>query len=330
MEILTGVLELIFSGWFLVFLLIILIPGIIFTVPEREAYMVQRFGRHVRTHRAGLNFKFPIVERVVGKVSLRIRQLDVEVETKTQDNVFVRMVVSVQYVILPDKVEDAFYKLTDPLKQIESYVFDVVRSQVPKLTLDTLFENKDDIAHAVKTELAEVMDDFGYDIIKSLVTDIDPEAKVKSAMNQINTEQRLRIAAKERADANYIEVVRAAEADAESKRLQGVGIAKQRYEISKGLSEAVTTFREEVGQEVSSRVVMDLLTLVQYFDALKDIGADAGSKVILVPHSPGVLGDLISQIQTAVTIGNEISSATQASGPSADAETNSGERKGRS
>lgn len=314
MEILSVIGALLASGWIWALLLLFLLPGTIFTVPEREAYLVQRFGKHVRTHRAGLNIKIPIFEQIIGKVSLRIRQMDVDVETKTQDNVFVRMVVSVQYVILPEKVEDAFYKLTDPLKQIESYVFDVVRSQVPKLTLDTLFENKDDIATAVKKELADVMDDFGYDIIKSLVTDIDPEAKVKAAMNQINTEQRLRIAAKERADATYIEVVRAAEADAESKRLQGLGIAQQRFEISKGLSEAVTTFREEVGSEISSRVVMDLLTLVQYFDALKDIGAGAGSKVILVPHSPGVIGDLTRQIQEAVSVGHEMSS-----GPSGDA-----------
>ncbi len=288
------------------FVFLILLFGTVFTVQQQTAAIVQRFGKFARIYNAGLNFKIPLIENIAGRVNLRLQQLDVEIETKTKDNVFVKMMVSVQYLIRPDKVFDAFYKLQDPHTQITSFVFDVVRANVPKMTLDQVFENKEDIAKAVRTEISEAMDDFGYDIRQTLITDIDPDPKVKQAMNEINTQERLRVAATEKAQAAYILSVRAAEGEAESKRLQGVGIANQRKEIAQGLSTAVVDFQKEISS-VSPQTVMDLLMVTQHFDMLKDIGAHAGSKVILIPYSPNAVGDLTEQMRNAIFIGNEVS-----------------------
>lgn len=290
------------------FLLLILLPMAIFTVQQQTAVIVQRFGKFTRIYKAGLNFKIPLIEAIAGRVNLRLQQLDVEIETKTRDNVFVRMVVSVQYLIREDKIYDAFYRLQDPHTQIKSFVFDVVRANVPKMILDEVFENKEDIAAAVRNELSDAMDDFGYDIRQTLITDIDPDEKVKEAMNEINTQQRLRLAATEKAQAEYIMTVRAAEGEAESKRLQGVGIANQRKEIAQGLSTAVADFQKEIST-VSSQTVMDLLMVTQHFDMLKDIGAHAGSKVILIPYTPNSVGDLTEQMRNAIFIGEELGKA---------------------
>lgn len=296
-----------YAFWFVV--LLILIPGTIFTVQQQSAVIVQRFGKFARIYRAGLNFKLPLIETIAGRVNLRLQQLDVEIETKTKDNVFVRMTVSVQYLIREDKIFDAFYRLQDPHTQIRSFVFDVVRANVPKMPLDEVFENKEDIANAVRTELSEAMEDFGYDIRQTLITDIDPDAKVKQAMNEINTQERLRLAAAQKAEAEYILTVKAAEGEAESKRLQGVGIANQRKEIAQGLSVAVGEFQKEI-PSVSPQTVMDLLMVTQHFDMLKDIGAHAGSKVIMVPYTPNAVGDLTEQIRNAIYVGNEMSDNT--------------------
>jgi regulator of protease activity HflC (stomatin/prohibitin superfamily) len=289
--------------WFVV--LLVLIPGTIFTVQQQSAVIVQRFGKFVRIYKAGLNFKIPIIEQIAGRVNLRLQQLDVEIETKTKDNVFVRINVAVQYLIREDKVFDAFYRLQDPHTQIRSFVFDVVRANVPKMALDEVFENKEDIANAVRTEISEAMEDFGYDIRQTLITDIDPDAKVKQAMNEINTQDRLRQAAAQKAEADYILTVKAAEGEAESKRLQGVGIANQRKEIAQGLSIAVGDFQKEI-PSVSPQTVMDLLMVTQHFDMLKDIGAHAGSKVVLLPYTPNAVADLTEQMRNAIYIGNEM------------------------
>lgn len=293
-----------YAFWIVV--LLVLIPGTIFTVQQQSAVIVQRFGKFARIYRAGLNFKIPLVEQIAGRVNLRLQQLDVEIETKTKDNVFVRMTVSVQYLIREDKVFDAFYRLQDPHTQIRSFVFDVVRANVPKMPLDEVFENKEDIATAVRTELSDAMEDFGYDIRQTLITDIDPDAKVKQAMNEINTQERLRLAAAQKAEAEYILTVKAAEGEAESKRLQGVGIANQRKEIAQGLSSAVGDFQKEI-PSVSPQTVMDLLMVTQHFDMLKDIGAHAGSKVVLIPYSPNAVADLTDQMRNAIFVGEEIS-----------------------
>ena len=292
------------------FIALVLIPGMVFTVQQQTSAVIQRYGKFVRINGPGLNFKLPILEQVAGRVNLRLQQLDVEIETKTKDNVFVKLVVAVQYLIRPDKVYDAFYRLQDPHTQIRSFVFDVVRANVPKMGLDVVFENKEDIANAVRTELSEAMDDFGYDIRQTLITDIDPDPKVKQAMNEINTQERLRMAATEKAQAEYILTVKAAEAEAESKRLQGVGIANQRKEIAQGLSTAVSEFQKEI-TAVTPQTVMDLLMVTQHFDMLKDIGAHAGAKVVLIPYSPNAVADLTDQMRNAIFVGEEIAKETK-------------------
>lgn len=277
-----------------------------FTVDQQTAAVTQRFGKFVRVATSGLNFKTPWIDWVVGHINLRIQQLDVKVETKTEDNVFVRFVVSVQYFVIPDKVYEAFYKLDDPTKQITSFVFDVVRARVPKIKLDDVFDKKDEIADAVKGELAQVMDDFGYGIVKALVTDIDPDEKVKESMNEINAAQRLRMAASEKGEADRILKVKAAEADAQSKALQGEGIANQRKAIVDGLRESVAEFEKTV-PGATAQDVMQLVLMTQYFDTLKEIGASSQTNTILIPHSPGNLSDLTAQMRNAMITADQVS-----------------------
>ena len=276
-----------------------------FIVQQQTTALVQRFGKFDRVADPGLHFKLPFVEKVAGTVNLRVQQLDVEVETKTQDNVFLRVIVSVQYFVLPDKVYDAFYKLDDPVNQIKAFVFDVVRARVPKIKLDDVFEKKDEIASAVKAELSQVMDDFGYGIVKTLVTDIDPDAKVKVAMNEINAAQRMRVAATEKGEAEKILQVKAAEADAEAKALSGKGIADQRRAIVEGLRESVDEFQKTV-HGTSAQDVMNLILMTQYFDTLKDLGHSSKTNTILIPHSPGALGDLAAQLRDSIITANEV------------------------
>jgi regulator of protease activity HflC (stomatin/prohibitin superfamily) len=260
-----------------------------FTVEQRTAAIVQRLGKFLREAGPGLHVKVPFLDRVVGRINLRVQQLDVEIETKTEDNVFVRMVVAVQYFVLPEKVYDAFYKLDNASRQITSFVFDVVRAQVPKIKLDDVFEKKDDIANIVKSELAQVMDGFGYGILKALVTDID----------EINAAQRMRVAATERGEADRILKVKAAEGDAQSKALQGRGIADQRQAIVAGLRDSVDEFRKSV-PGTTAKDVMNLVLMTQYFDMLKEIGASSRTNAILIPHSPGNLTTLTEQMRNAM------------------------------
>ncbi|MEC7568227.1 MAG: SPFH domain-containing protein, partial [Bacteroidota bacterium] len=210
------------------FLGFVLLFGTFFIVRQQSAAVVERFGKFISVRHSGLQIKIPIIDRVSGRVSLRVQQLDVVVETKTKDDVFVKIKVSVQYKVIKDKVFDAFYKLDFPQDQITSYVFDVVRAEVPKMILDDVFEKKDDIAIAVKSELNDSMLNYGFDIIKTLVTDIDPDGQVKDSMNRINASEREKVAAQFEGDAQRILIVERAKAEAESKRLQGQGIADQR------------------------------------------------------------------------------------------------------
>lgn len=287
-----------FIGAVLVVGLILLFTGL-FTVNQQTAAVIQRFGKFQYIAMPGLNFKVPIVDTVAGRINFRVRQLDVEVETKTEDNVFVKVVVAVQYFILPDKAYDAFYKLADPSTQITAYVFDVVRARVPQLKLDDVFERKDEIAIAVKSELTQVMDDFGYGIVKALVTDIDPDRKVKEAMNEINAAQRMRVAATEKGEAERILRVKSAEAEAQSKALQGQGIANQRKAIVDGLRESVNDFQHSV-PGATAQDVMNLVLMTQYFDTLKEMGAVAKTNTIMIPHSPGAMSDIAAQIRNAL------------------------------
>jgi regulator of protease activity HflC (stomatin/prohibitin superfamily) len=288
---------------FIIFL-IVLLTGL-FTVKQQTAAIVERFGRFKKVSSAGLNFKIPLIDQIAGRLSLRVQQLDVRVETKSKDNVFVLVVVSVQYHVLTNKVVDAFYKLQNPQEQITAYVFDTVRARVPGVQLDELFEMKDDIANAVKSELDVVMDEFGYGILKALVTDIDPDAKVKVSMNEINAAQRMRMAAVEQAEADKIRVVKAAEAEAESKALQGQGIANQRKAIIDGLRESVESFSNSV-EGVKSQDVMNLVMMTQYFDTIKDLGQSGKNSTILIPHSPAGMGDLAEQMRNAMITANEV------------------------
>lgn len=274
-----------------------------FTVEQQTVVIIERFGKYVRTSTAGLNFKLPLIERVAGRVSLRIRQLDVRAETKTKDNVFVHVIVSVQYYVLPDRVYDAFYKLNDPSQQINAYVFDVVRARVPQINLDDLFEKKDEIAVAVKNELNETMTSFGFEILNALVTDIEPDQKVKDSMNEINAALRMRVAASEKGEAERILKVKAAEAEAQSKALQGKGIADQRRAIIDGLKESVEDFQTTI-KGSTSQEIMNLVLMTQYFDTLKEIGQN--SNTILIPHSPGGITDISSEIRNAMIQANEV------------------------
>ncbi|MDE1986489.1 MAG: SPFH domain-containing protein [Alphaproteobacteria bacterium] len=286
------------------FLIIATLLGSFFTVKQQSRAIVERFGRYVRTANPGLNIKVPFIDHVVQRVSLRVQQLMVEVETKTQDNVFVKVSIAVQYRVVEGSEADSYYKLQDHVDQISSYVLDVVRAKVPKMVLDEVFEKKDDIGSAVKSELDVSMKIYGFEIPNALVTDVNPADNVKAAMNEIQTQQRLQVAAAAKGEANKILVVKNAEAEAESKRLQGEGIAKQRRAIVDGLRESIAAFTDKVSS-VNEHEVLNLVLLTQYFDTLKEIGVSAGSKVILTPHAPGGMTDISSQLRTAIISSNE-------------------------
>jgi len=278
---------------------IVLLAATFFVVNQQTAAVVQRFGKFAYVAMPGLNLKVPFLDRVAGRLNLRVQQLNVKVETKTEDNVFVHLIVAVQYHVLPDKVYEAYYKLSDADTQIRAFVFDVVRARVPRMRLDDVFEKKDEVADAVKGELSQMMDDFGYGIVKALVTDVDPDERVKEAMNEINAAQRMRVAATEKGEADRILKVKAAEAEAQSKALQGKGIADQRRAIVDGLRESVDDFQKAV-PGTTAQDVMNLVLMTQYFDTLTAIGQASATNTILIPHSPGNLSDLTAQMRTAM------------------------------
>ena len=260
----------------------------VFTVEQQTTGLIERFGKFNRLADPGLHFRLPFgIERVGGRESLRVRQLDLDVETKTKDDVFVVIKLAIQYGILDRaRVFDAHYKLVEHTKQIDSWVFDVVRSKVPSMKLDEVFENKDTIADEVKKHLQERMEQYGWSIIRALVNDIEPDRKVKDAMNEVNTQQRLRMAAEAEGEKKKILTIKNAEAEAESKRLQGEGIANQRRAIINGYKDSVQNFKEGFPGS-SAKEVMDLVALTQYFDTLQIVGADSRTKVIFLPSNPG-------------------------------------------
>lgn len=269
-----------------------------FTVKQQTAVVIERFGKFESIRNSGLQLKLPIIDRVAGRVNLRIQQLDVIIETQTKDNVFIKMKVSVQFKVIQEHVYEAFYKLEYPHDQITAYVFDVVRAEVPKLILDDVFVRKDDIAIAVKRELNEAMMAYGYDIINTLVTDIDPDIQVKNAMNRINAAEREKTAAMFESDAQRIRIVAKAKAEAESKKLQGQGIADQRREIAKGLVESVEVLNA-VG--INSQEASALIVITQHYDTLQAIGADTNSNLILLPNSPQAASDMLNNMVTSFT-----------------------------
>jgi regulator of protease activity HflC (stomatin/prohibitin superfamily) len=276
-------------------------------VKQQTAALVERFGKFLSIRNSGLHFKVPLVDRIAGKINLKIQQLDVNIETKTKDDVFVILKVSVQYQVTRARIYDAFYKLESPSAQITSYVFDVVRAEVPKMKLDDVFVRKDDVANAVKSELNDAMLDYGYDIIRTLVTDIDPDDKVKESMNRINASEREKIAAEFEGETERIKIVAVARAEAESKRLQGQGIADQRREIARGLEESVEVLNK-VG--INSQEASALIVVTQHYDTLQSIGSQTNSNLILMPNSPeagsNMLNDMIASFTAASQIGDEM------------------------
>jgi len=282
---------------------VLILFGTIFIVKQQSAAVVERFGKFVSVRHSGLQIKIPIVDRVAGRLSLRIQQLDVVVETKTKDDVFVKVKVSVQYKVIKDKVYDAFYKLDFPQDQITSYVFDVVRAEVPKMILDDVFEKKDDIAIAVKSELNDAMKNYGFDIIKTLVTDIDPDAQVKESMNRINASEREKVAAQFEGDAQRILIVERAKAEAESKRLQGQGIADQRREIARGLEDSVKVLNNV---DINSQEASALIVVTQHYDTLQSVGSASNSNLILMPNSPQAGSEMLNNMVASFTASNQI------------------------
>jgi regulator of protease activity HflC (stomatin/prohibitin superfamily) len=284
--------------------------GVIFIVKQQTAAIIETFGRFSNIRQSGFQLKVPVVQRIAGRMSLKIQQLDVIIETKTLDDVFVKLKVSVQFKVIKDKVYEAFYKLDYPHDQITSYVFDVVRAEVPKMKLDDVFVKKDDIAIAVKSELNDAMMEYGYDIIKTLVTDIDPDAQVKAAMNRINAADREKTAAQYEGDAARILIVEKAKAEAESKRLQGQGIADQRREIARGLEESVEVLNK-VG--INSQEASALIVVTQHYDTLQSIGQETNSNLILLPNSPQAGSQMLNDMVASFTASNQIGEAMKKS-----------------
>lgn len=295
-----------YSYVIIVFIAFLFLFAALFTVKQQTAVIIERFGKFLSIRQSGLHFKVPLIDRIAGRISLKIQQLDVLIETKTKDDVFVKLKVSVQFKVIKLKAYDAFYKLDFPHDQITSYVFDVVRAEVPKMKLDGVFVKKDDIAIAVKTELNEAMMDYGYDIIKTLVTDIDPDSQVKEAMNRINASEREKIAAQFEGDAARILIVEKAKAEAESKRLQGQGIADQRREIARGLEESVEVLNK-VG--INSQEASALIVVTQHYDTLQSIGQETNSNLILLPNSPQSGSNMLNDMVASFTASNQIGEA---------------------
>lgn len=298
---------------------IILILKSFIIVKEQTAYVIERLGRFKRVSHSGLGLMIPFIDRTAAIINLRVQQLDVTVETKTLDNVFVNLQVSVQFKVGRNQVKEAFYSMDNPRNQISSYIFDDVRAEVPRLNLDDVFAKKEDIALAVQKNIHESMDEYGYHIIKALITDIDPDHKVKDAMNRINAAKRDREAALEEGEAKKIKIIKEAEAEAESKRLSGEGIARQRLEIVRGFKESVEDFKKSMNQ-VTHEEIMQFVLMTQYFDTIKDIGANSKNSSILMPHSPGGMKDFQDQIVRGTFVGNEFSKLNRNSDSKSDDE----------
>lgn len=294
---------------FPIFLIPILLFGFfilaagVFTVKQKSAYIVERFGKYHSTRLSGLHLKIPFMDRISGKLNLKIQQLDVNVETKTSDDVFVRLRVSVQFMVIKESVYDAFYSLDNPHDQITSYIFDTVRAEVPKLKLDDVFLKKDNIAIALKRDITEAMEDYGYVIVKALVTDIDPDAAVKQAMNRINAAEREKTAAEYEGEAERIRIVAKARAEAESKRLQGQGIADQRREIARGLEDSVTVLNDA---GINPQEASALIVITQHYDTLQSIGEATNSNMILLPNSPSSASNMLTELVTSFATASQL------------------------
>jgi regulator of protease activity HflC (stomatin/prohibitin superfamily) len=281
---------------------VILIALAIFMVRQQTFAVIERWGKFNKSVGPGLHVKVPIMDRVAGRVSVRVQELNVSIKTKTNDNVFVDLLIAVQYFVDgEDKIWDAFYRLTNPQTQMESWIFDNVRAKVPGMTLDSVFENKEEIAKEIEDSLSARLSEYGYKLVRALVNDIQPDKGVADAMNEINRQQRLRVAAEHEGEAKKVIVIKEAEADARSKELSGEGIAKQRIAIVAGLRESVKDASDALG--VDPQAVMTLVLMTQYYDMLTDVGRNSRTNTIMLPHSPGAVNELREQIIAAIETG---------------------------
>jgi regulator of protease activity HflC (stomatin/prohibitin superfamily) len=294
------------GGLWIIPIIFIILSGL-FVVKQQTAVIVERFGKYQSVRHAGLNLKVPLVDKIAGRISLKIQQLDVIVETKTKDDVFVHLKISVQFLVQRNHVYDAFYKLQNPHEQITAFIFDVVRAEVPKMILDDVFVKKDEIAKAIQRELREAMLNYGYDIIKALVTDIEPDENVKIAMNRINAAEREKVAAQHEGDAQRILIVERAKAEAESKRLQGKGIADQRREIARGLEESMEVLNRA---GINSQEASALIVITQHYDTLQSIGQDTNSNLILLPNNPNAASSMLNDMVTSLVAANKINESS--------------------
>lgn len=292
--------------FWLIPILILVITGL-FIVKQQTSVIIERFGKFISIRQAGLNLKIPLVDRIAGSISLKIQQLDVTVETKTKDDVFVHLNIAVQFQIQKDHVYDAFYKLQNPHEQITAFIFDVVRAEVPKMILDDVFIKKDEVAQAIQRDLKVAMLNYGYDIVKALVTDIDPDENVKIAMNRINASEREKVAAQFEGDAQRILIVERAKAEAESKRLQGQGIADQRREIARGLEESMVILNRA---GINSQEASALIIVTQHYDTLQSIGSKSNSNLILLPNNPNTASNMLTDVVTGMVAANKIIEST--------------------
>jgi regulator of protease activity HflC (stomatin/prohibitin superfamily) len=298
-------IEEIFIGVLIVFGIIVVLPIFrsIFTIQQAHAGIIERFGKFNRVVDPGLHVKFPYIDRLVALLSLKIDQNIITADTKTKDNVFVKVNIAVNYRVVSGREREAFYTLSDAKAQIQAYVLDVVRSKIPAMTLDEVFEKKDDVAQAVTQHLSELMQQYGFEIVSSLVVDVQPDPTVVAAMNEIQAQTRLQLAAQAKGEANKVLAVKAAEAEAESKALQGKGIADQRRAIVGGLNDSVASLASTA--QTSPAEVLRTLLMTQYFDTIREIGIQSGAKVILLPHTPGAMTEIGEQIRNAMIIANE-------------------------
>ncbi|KDP22391.1 hypothetical protein JCGZ_26222 [Jatropha curcas] len=269
-------------------------------VDQASVGIIERWGRFERLAQPGFHFFNPFAGQcLAGILSTRINSLDVRIETKTKDNVFVQLLCSIQYRVVKQNADDAFYELANPKEQIQAYVFDVVRAHVPRMTLDELFEQKGEVAKAVLEELEKVMGAYGYSIEHILMVDIVPDAAVRKAMNEINAAERLRLASVYKGEAEKVLQVKKAEADAEAKYLGGVGVARQRQAITDGLRENILNFSHKV-EGTTAKEVMDLIMITQYFDTIKDLGNSSKNTTVFIPHGPGHVRDISDQIRNGL------------------------------
>lgn len=289
-------------------LVALILLGGIFVVKQQTAVIIERLGKFLAIRTAGLHFKIPFIDRRAGAMNLRIQQLDVVVETKTKDNVFIEIKVSVQYKVIAEAIFNAFYKLDNAYDQITAYVFDTVRAEVPKMKLDDVFEKKDDIAIALRRELEEAMQEYGFTIIKALVTDINPDKEVKHAMNRINAAERQKIAASFEGESERIRIVAKATAEAESKHLQGIGIADQRRAIAKGLEDSVTMLNNA---GINSHEASALIVITQHYDTLHSLGENSNSNLILLPNSPSSASNMLNDMVTSMVAAQTIAEKTK-------------------